>query len=60
MKVQILFDRVKMGNHFHFLVRIKTEQQVLDLEGFSNLQGLKNSDRVNQQFANLFNAYKKA
>ncbi|MCW0481722.1 hypothetical protein [Gaoshiqia sediminis] len=54
------YSWVLMGNHFHLLVRIKNEQQVLDLEGFSNLQGLKNRDRVNQQFANLFNAYTKA
>lgn len=54
------YSWVLMGNHFHFLVRIKTEQQVLDLEGLRNLQGLKNRDRVNQQFANLFNAYTKA
>ena len=50
---------VLMGNHFHLLVRIKSETEVLNLEGFKNLQDL-NRNRVNQQFANLFNAYTKA
>jgi hypothetical protein len=55
---------VLMGNHFHWLVRIKREEEInlffQDLQGFQNLEGLKNRNRVNQQFANLFNAYTKA
>ena len=51
---------VLMGNHFHVLVRIKAEREILDLQGFKNLEDLKGRNRVNQQFANLFNAYTKA
>ena len=50
---------VLMPNHFHFLVRIKEEEEVLhDLSGFENL-----TDHVkppHQYFSNLFNAYSKA
>lgn len=53
-----------MPNHFHFLVKIKEEMQILDLpktylhlnpQGFKNLEGF-----ISQQFSNLFNAYTKA
>ncbi|QGY47391.1 hypothetical protein GM418_28110 [Maribellus comscasis] len=58
------FAWVLMRNHFHLLVRIKKEGEINsffeNLEGFRNLQGLKTRNRVNQQFANLFNAYTKA
>ncbi len=56
------FAWVLMRNHFHLLVKIKTVRE-LNLQGFENLEGLnhpKNRNRVNQQFANLFNAYTKA
>ncbi len=55
------FAWVLMNNHFHFLVRIKTVEQ-LNLQCFQNLEGLKGTNRnfANQQFANLFNAYTKA
>ncbi|WP_319228728.1 hypothetical protein [Draconibacterium orientale] len=55
------FAWVLMRNHFHFLIRIKTVKE-LNLQGFQNLEGLKGTNRngVNQQFANLFNAYTKA
>ena len=43
-----------LPNHFHLLVRIKTEK---DLTGFQNLSGLP---RPSQKFSNLFNAYAKA
>lgn len=51
---------VLMGNHFYFLVRIKSEEEIIfpvNLRGFENLEGL---DRINKQFSNLFNAYTKA
>ena len=55
---------VLMKNHFHLLVKIKREEEIRsffqNLEGFRNLQGLKNRNRINQQFSNLFNAYTKA
>ena len=58
------FAWVLMKNHFHLLVKIKREEEInsffQNLEGFRNLQGLKNRDRINQQFSNLFNAYTKA
>ena len=55
------FAWVLMRNHFHLLVKIKSVPE-LNLQGFENLEGLKgtNRNRVNQQFANLFNAYTKA
>lgn len=54
------FAWVLMENHFHLLVKIKDKQATPDLQGFPNLEGLKNRNRVNQQFANFFNAYSKA
>jgi len=44
-----------MPNHFHFLVKIKTEVELKDLTGFENLSGL-----LKQPFSNLFNGYAKA
>jgi putative transposase len=52
-----------MPNHFHFLIRIKSEQtlkkffaaQQKDLQDIENLEGL-----IAQQFSNFFNAYAKA
>ena len=60
-KVADTFAWVLMRNHFHFLVRIKSVEE-LNLQGFKNLEGLKGTNRtfVNQQFSNLFNAYTKA
>ena len=50
-----------MPNHFHFLVRMKSPEVVLDLQGFENLGGLLRYQRlITQQFSNLFNAYTKA
>lgn len=53
-----------MPNHFHFLVRIKAEQELLqffrkgkskDLTGFQNLSGL-----LSRRFSNFLNSYAKA
>ncbi len=53
-----------MPNHFHFLIRIKSEAELRsffkdkikkDLQGFENLEGL-----LSQQFSNFFNSYVKA
>ena len=49
-----LYAYCLLPNHFHLLVRIKTE---IDLTGFENLSGLP---RPSQKFSNLFNAYAKA
>jgi putative transposase len=48
---------VLMPNHFHFLVRIKKKEEILNQSGFSNQSGLK---PPHQYFSNLFNAYSKA
>jgi len=55
-------------NHLHLMVRVKSEEEVLEfvrkkkeepnLQGFENLGGL--SKVISQQFSNLFNAYSKA
>ena len=50
---------VLMPNHFHFLVRIREEWEVLHLSGFQNLTGVKPKS-PHQYFSNLFNAYTKA
>ncbi|MBI3502949.1 MAG: hypothetical protein HY063_14250 [Bacteroidetes bacterium] len=49
-----------MPNHFHFLIRIKSENELKllpdsNLQGFQNLEGF-----ISQQFSNFFNAYSKA
>lgn len=54
-----------MPNHFHLMIRIRSEEEVLkflklkqptsDLTGFENLSGL-----ISQQFSHFFNAYTKA
>ncbi|MFZ4706171.1 MAG: transposase, partial [Bacteroidales bacterium] len=54
-----------MPNHFHLLIRIKSEDELLNLTGLkninANLTGLKNlSGLLSQQFSNLFNSYSKA
>lgn len=52
---------VLMPNHFHFLVRIKGENEILpDLTGSQNLSGLMKLKPPHQHFSNLFNAYTKA
>ncbi len=47
-----------MKNHFHFLIRIKNDDEILNC--FSNLTGLKKIKPPHQYFSNLFNAYTKA
>jgi putative transposase len=49
-----------MPNHFHFLIRIKSEKELMktfksNLTGFENLSGL-----ISKEFSNLFNSYSKA
>ena len=59
---------VLMKNHFHLLVRIKSQEDIvanfLHLQGFKNLEDVemkaKVKKRIYQQFSNLFNAYAKA
>ncbi|HNP17946.1 MAG TPA: hypothetical protein PKL31_05890 [Fulvivirga sp.] len=57
-----------MPNHFHFLIKTKSEEDLLlvkpspHLQGFENLGGMgKSSGKVIiQQFSNLFNSYTRA
>lgn len=61
-----------MPNHFHFLIRIKPEAELMqffgasarqNLQGFKNLEGLTPAllpDLLSKQFSNFFNAYSKA
>lgn len=60
--VAYTFAWVLMPNHFHFLVRIKEEKDIIpiNLTGFGNLSGLKKPKPPHQYFSNLFNAYTKA
>src|SRR5947207_891834 len=46
-----------MPNHFHFIARIKSEAELLNLTGFQNLSGLKLEARITKQFSNFFNSY---
>jgi REP element-mobilizing transposase RayT len=67
-----IFSYCLMPNHFHFVLRIKGDNklkvfvekcskinQIKDLQGFENLEGLT-SKFISQQFSNLFNSYTKA
>jgi REP-associated tyrosine transposase len=50
-----------MPNHFHILIKTKSEKEFLDLTGFKNLSGLKETEKfISQHFSNLFNSYTKA
>jgi putative transposase len=52
-----------MGNHFHLLVRIREEADIIkhiNPTGFQNLSGLEEIKPPHQYFSNLFNAYTKA
>jgi putative transposase len=47
-----------LRNHFHFLVRIKTEDEILNPKGLGDPSGFL--PNPSQQFGNLFDAYAKA
>ena len=47
-----------LRNHFHLLVRIKSEDEIQ--ANLSNLQGQSSLPKPSQRFSNLFNAYAKA
>ncbi len=52
-----------MPNHFHFIIRIKSEDAITNLQGFQNLEGLKRENIegfLSKQFSNFFNSYTKA
>lgn len=54
------FAWVLMGNHFHFLVKIKSEKEIREAERKNNGKIMGLDKRCSQQFSNLFNAYTKA
>ena len=49
-----------MPNHFHFAVRIKSEDAIINLRGFKNLGGLSLEEYLSKQFSNFFNSYTKS
>jgi REP element-mobilizing transposase RayT len=49
-----------MPNHFHFLVRIKSEATLQPLTGFETLSGVAVAGFLSKQFSNLFNSYTQA
>lgn len=53
-----------LPNHFHFLLSIKQQTELLDLPGFQNLAGLKSQveypEKIIKYFSNFFNSYTKA
>lgn len=57
-----------MPNHIHFLIRTKSEEDVLEfvrlkkptLQGFQTLGGLSYSRAISLQFSHLFNGYTQA
>lgn len=66
------FSYCLMPNHFHFLVQVKPENQLIQFfgdkyranpnpQGFQNLEGLGLIENLlSRQFSNFFNAYSKA
>ena len=47
-----------MPNHFHFVLRMKDDKEIIDnlnLQGFQNLGGV-----ISKKFSNFFNSYSKA
>ena len=49
-----------MPNHFHFLVKIKSEEELRSLSGFQTLTGIGVSKKLSQQFSHFFNSYTQA
>lgn len=56
-----------MPNHFHLLVKIRSEEEILiafpslNPQGFENLEGFSSMEKaISQQFSNFFNSYSKS
>ncbi len=53
-----------MGNHFHFMLRIRPDEELETLFAAKVKEGvfrpMDMEQRINRQFSNLFNAYSKA
>ena len=49
-----------MPNHFHFLIKIKSDIDLLHLTGFEKLLSEEISNKLSLQFSNLFNSYTKS
>ncbi|MCF8378044.1 MAG: hypothetical protein K9H49_00620 [Bacteroidales bacterium] len=54
------FSWVFMKNHFHLLVKIHEENQILRFQKIRELKTLDAEKRLHMQFSNMFNAYAKA
>lgn len=49
-----------LPNHFHFLIRIKPENEIVALPGFTSLRSDRIAYKLSKQFSNLFNSYSKS
>ncbi|WP_296621429.1 transposase [Marivirga sp.] len=50
-----------MPYHFHFLLKVKDQEELKDLSGFQNLTGLSAYEKqISKSFSNHFNSYAKA
>lgn len=47
-----------LPNHFHFLLRIKEEYEIVETQKFGGNEFL--ADKINQAFSNFFNSYTKS
>jgi len=55
-----LYAYCLLPNHFHFLIKVKSEGSIKNLPGFQNLEGFNCSKLISKAFSNLFNSYAKA
>ena len=51
---------VFMKNHFHLLIKVHKEDQVLSYQKIQELKTLEAKNRIHMQFSNMFNAYAKS
>ena len=49
-----------MPNHFHFLIKTKSESEITSALSLSNLSSDQQANALSKRFSNLFNAYAKA
>ena len=49
-----------MPNHFHFAIRIKSEEEIERIQFLKRSKLLKNSKYISKQFSNLFSSYTQA
>lgn len=49
-----------MPNHFHFLIKTKSESEIASALSLSKLSSDQQANALSKRFSNLFNAYAKA